>query len=319
MLESKNIALFIDVDNCRLEYIHYENVINQLKECGNIVCATVYGANERKHKRIITDAHRNGYKIELPAVDRKRGVRAFDYRIFVDVSELVASNDKIDAVAIVAEPANMVHLYVMLKRHGVSIFSCDNADEYSMSYVDELIDTGKVEQLRVPSRHVIPPKKPIAKPETLKNMQESTAEQPVGVELPSNSDKIVAVDTPKIVADANGTEKISDAPSIADETQALLNKINAYRMEEKPENVTEKTTDERVADVDDKNSFSADNTTQFAPEPQVEVNQKVDEPVKVAPQNDSELFSKIEQAKQADDDDAELLARIQELLAELKK
>lgn len=223
MLENKQIALFIDVDNCELEHVHYENVLNELGELGTVKCVTVYGVNERKHKKIIADAQRLGYRVEFTMTDKKRGKRVFDTRILVDVAELVASNPSIDTVAIVAEPYNMVHLYSMLSRRGITILSCDNADEFSMSYVSDYIDTGKVELLDLPEMPKAPAKtqpKPSAK-KPMKKAEQPQETKSEAVELANQIDQMC-----QNIESASADEQ--SAPSISTETQNLMDRIKQY-------------------------------------------------------------------------------------------
>lgn len=161
MLLNKKIAAFIDVDNCALEYSHYNNVITQLNSFGEIVVGKLYGVSDRKHKEIIAHANAQGYEIALPMRVKKRNAKVFDNRIIVDVIETVLTNDKIDAVAVICAPADLVYFYRDLKKFGVKIIACDNVDEDNTALIDEVVDLGKVEIIKL-KKPKIAKAKPIA-------------------------------------------------------------------------------------------------------------------------------------------------------------
>ena len=65
----------------------------------------------------ICDAVSNGFEIAPPVYPNRRGsTKVFDHRILVDLCELVFTNPTIDAVAIVANPTNLVYLFSKLKK-----------------------------------------------------------------------------------------------------------------------------------------------------------------------------------------------------------
>ena len=150
MLTGKTIALFIDVDNCGMQKEHYDNVIEQVAKMGEIVIGKVYGATERKHKQIIVDATNSGYTICLPMRVKKRNSKVFDNRIMCDVVEAILTNNKIDAVAVACGGGDLVYFYRLLKKYGVKVIACDNADDETNALIDEVIDTGIVEKIKLP-------------------------------------------------------------------------------------------------------------------------------------------------------------------------
>ncbi len=142
MLRNRKIAVFIDVDNTEMEFVHYKNAMEQIRSMGEIVCATVYGASERKQKGVIDDAKQKGFAIQLPARARRRVRKVFDERIWVDVTDLVAHNANVDTIAIVAYPTDMVYLFSYLRRLGLQVVGCSNLDEASLALVSDVVEVG---------------------------------------------------------------------------------------------------------------------------------------------------------------------------------
>ena len=117
-MEGQNrIALFVDIDNMPLTKEHIDNIVSKLKQDGVIAYAKIYGVTDRRHREIICDAVSNGFEIAPPVYPNRRGsTKVFDHRILVDLCELVFTNPTIDAVAIVANPTNLVYLFSKLKK-----------------------------------------------------------------------------------------------------------------------------------------------------------------------------------------------------------
>lgn len=157
MLQDRKIAVFIDVDNCPLQFVNYENALNEISKMGEIVCAKIYGVNERKNKEIVEHATNCGYDTLLGMRVKKRGAKVYDNRITADVLESVFTMPNIDAVAIVAAPSDMVYLFRMLHKYDIAVIAYDNGDEFTSNLIDEKLDLGIVELLP-------PPKKAPAKP-----------------------------------------------------------------------------------------------------------------------------------------------------------
>lgn len=162
MLKELNIALFADADNCGLEYSHFDNTLFQLNEMGNVVYGKIYGVSDRKHKEIINDINKFGFDMAPVMRVKKRGSKVFDNRILIDVMDEVLSNGNIDAVCIVAARADMVPLYSRLHKLGVKIVALDNVDDESLAFVDEVLDIGLVDVIKLPK-----PAPHAAAPETI--------------------------------------------------------------------------------------------------------------------------------------------------------
>ena len=163
MLQNKKIAFFIDVDNLVIESQHYANLIEQLNGMGKILYGKIYGAGERKHKEIYADAAAHNYDTDRPMRVKRRGKRDFDNRIFVDVVDAVAKAPTLDAVCIAAQPTDMVYLFSYLRRRGISVISLDNVDDTSREFIDEFVELGKVQEIKLPKSK--PSKEPAKKAE----------------------------------------------------------------------------------------------------------------------------------------------------------
>ncbi len=143
-MEGQNrIALFVDIDNMPLTKEHIDNIVSKLKQDGVIAYAKIYGVTDRRHREIICDAVSNGFEIAPPVYPNRRGsTKVFDHRILVDLCELVFTNPTIDAVAIVANPTNLVYLFSKLKKENIFIYGCDNLDDDSLAFVDCVLNFG---------------------------------------------------------------------------------------------------------------------------------------------------------------------------------
>lgn len=267
MLQGRQIALFLDVDNTGLEFEHYQNVMAQLAEVGEIVSATVYNVTDKKHKQIIADAEEHGYTVRRSPVGKRRGKKTFDNRIFVDVVDAVNMAKVIDTVCIVAAPADMLYLYSYLRNRGIKIMACDNVDEKSLALVTEVVDLGMVLEIK--------PAKTRAKKQS--ETQPATAAVDINAEL-DRTDELL-----KEINDLR-SESESNAPSIMDETQRLqeaIDRLNAEQNAAEDESQPESVQQEEVAES------AAEQPAQ-------------DEAPKASyiPQDDSDLIKKIEELRQ---------------------
>ncbi|MCM1290072.1 MAG: NYN domain-containing protein [Corallococcus sp.] len=286
MLRNKKIAAFIDVDNAVLEMTNYENVLSQLEEMGEIVCATVYGASDKKHKKIIEHAMDNGFALQFPSRTRRRVKKVFDNRIWVDVATVVAQNRNIDAVAIVSAPDDMTYLYGNLRRLGISVIACDNCDENSMALVDATLDLGKVEKIKLPKnapKKAAPAPKKAAEP---KKTAEASAEDDKTAQLLREIEKLQqSYEKPaeEPVKPAREPARVENEPA-ANETKDLLDKIAALQNDE-PKEEPAKEPEDNVRTV-------------------------------YVSQNDSDLIRKIEELRlnNSGSDSDELVAQIKKLL-----
>ena len=150
MLKDRNIAFFIDLYNAEVSAQSFSDILAQLEQMGTIISGTIYGATERNHKDVLAQADVCGYTVVRGS--RKRGRKAFDHRIIVDVVDKINHSIGIDTVCIVAFPSDMVYLYAYIRERGIKVISLNNCDEATMALVDETVDTGKVETIKLPTQ-----------------------------------------------------------------------------------------------------------------------------------------------------------------------
>ena len=223
MLKELNIALFADADNCGLEYSHFDNTLFQLNEMGNVVYGKIYGVSDRKHKEIINDINKFGFDMAPVMRVKKRGSKVFDNRILIDVMDEVLSNGNIDAVCIVAARADMVPLYSRLHKLVVKIVALDNVDDESLAFVDEVLDIGLVDVIKLPK-----PAPHAAAPETIEKAEET---------VPDVQNEVETNAAPAEVED-NGLSEAQSAQSVVsakpDEDAEILKQIEEVKAQQTP-------------------------------------------------------------------------------------
>lgn len=334
MLKERNIAFFIDLYNTELSAQHYNNIVAQLGDMGQIISGTIYGATERTHKDVLAQADARGYTVVRGA--RKRGRKTFDNRIIVDVVDKINHSRGIDTVCIVALATDMVYLYAYLRERGIKIVSLNNGDENTMALVDDTVDTGKVETIKLPKAPAKPKKAPVVAPvvepvvEPAPVVVEPT---PAPVEEPAPAPVEPVVETP--------AEPAPVEPSVSAEVSRmdqLLKEIDRLRAE------VEKTTPPQVEIPAEPVAEEPVAVEPVAEEPAATPVEPtpapVEEPVEPAPvepapvevpaeepaqprtayaQQDAsaDLLRKIEQMRQSAGSDAELVDEIKKLLDDL--
>ena len=223
MLKDLNIALFADADNCSLEYSDFDNKLFQHNEMGNVVYGKIYGVSDRKHKEIINDINKFGFDMAPVMRVKKRGSKVFDNRILIDVMDEVLSNGNIDAVCIVAARADMVPLYSRLHKLGVKIVALDNVDDESLAFVDEVLDIGLVDVIKLPK-----PAPHAAAPETIEKAEET---------VPDVQNEVETNAAPAEVED-NGLSEAQSAQSVVsakpDEDAEILKQIEEVKAQQTP-------------------------------------------------------------------------------------
>lgn len=295
MLRDRKIAVFIDVDNSALDCDSYEKVMEQICEMGEIVCGTIYGASERKHKKVIEQGLGKGYAIQQPMRNRRRVRKVFDDRIFVDVATLVACNKEVDAVAVVSAPADLVYLFAYLRRLGLQVIAGDNLDEQSAALANAVVVLGKNEKPAVKATPKKAPKKPAVKV--------VSAEEPVSDSAEDRTEALLR-EINRLRADYDAGKATSQPverqsqpaeqpkPDIVAETQNLRDQMASLQEEHKEAEPTP----EVVA-------------------PKVEQAQPKEETPRATyvSQNDSDLIKRIEQLRNSGNNDSD------DMVAEIKK
>lgn len=147
MQGNKKIALYADVTGADLTYDNFIHGIANLEQTGEIFCAKIYNASERRHKEILREVAARGYDV-APPQRGKKAPKAFDNRITVDIMEDVLQNTNLDAVAVIAPPADLVYLFRRLRSYNIFIMTLDNGDEETSALVDEFLDIGRVDKLQ---------------------------------------------------------------------------------------------------------------------------------------------------------------------------
>ena len=233
MLKELNIALFADADNCGLEYGHFDSTLFQLNEMGNVVYGKIYGVSDRKHKEIINDINKLGFDMAPVMRVKKRGSKVFDNRILIDVMDEVLSNGNIDAVCIVAARADMVPLYSRLHKLGVKIVALDNVDDESLAFVDEVLDIGLVDVIKLPK-----PAPHAAAPETTEKAEETAPDvQNENVQNENVQNEVETNVAPAEVED-NGLSEAQSAQSVVSakpvEDAEILKQIEEVKAQQTP-------------------------------------------------------------------------------------
>lgn len=317
MLQGGNIAFFIDVDNVGLRTEDYANIIDQLNGMGTILFGKIYGAGERKHKEIFNEADYKGYKMERPMRIKRRGRKEFDARIFVDVVDVITKTPAIDAVCIIAQPTDLVYLYSYLHGRGIKIIALDNADDASCSFIDEVIDLGRVIELDFSKIKQAPApilEEQVAPVETsasdgLDRTNELLREIERLREL-ADSPKEQSTNESEEVVPAEEPTSVEEAPtSIVDEANALLDKIaemQAPEATEEPATVEEESEAVEVSTVEEpEEAAESEQSTPATAAPRVSH----------APANDSDLIRRIEEIRSSSDgDDDDFIEEIRKLL-----
>ena len=306
MLKDRNIAFFIDLYNAEVSAQAFSDILAQLEQMGTIISGTIYGATERNHKDVLAQADVCGYTVVRGA--RKRGRKAFDHRIIVDVVDKINHSIGIDTVCIVAFPSDMVYLYAYIRERGIKIISLNNCDEATMALVDETVDTGKVELIRLPKLPVQPKVAPV--------VEEPVAPAEVAVEEP-------VVEAPAEPAPTPAEPTVSAEVSRMDQ---LLKEIDRLRAEvEKtdivPVEVPEAPVEEPVAEVPAEPA-----PVQAEPVVETPVEEPVETPVEqpsqpvasYAPQDDADLLRKIEEMRKGAGSTDDLIDEIKKLLDDIE-
>lgn len=295
MNNQNRIALFVDIDNMPLGKQHIDRIISQLEESGEIAYAKFYGVTDRRHRDIICDIAARGFEMAPPVNPKKRGsTKVFDNRILVDLCELVFTNTSVSSVAIVANPTNLVHLFARLKREDVGIYACDNLDDDSLAFVDEILRFGYDD------------------PNTAakKRAAEGERENAGAFKIVTRRDE---VPSPEDAADGEGEEETAaetatDAEDETAETESA--------QEEETEEYEEAVGEEPAAEAEQPPEETADETPSEEPQAEQPSEEKAD-----GEDADLGILKEIQRMKDetpSDDDkeDAELIEKIKKLLDE---
>ena len=308
MLKDRNIAFFIDLYNAEVSAQAFSDILAQLEQMGTIISGTIYGATERNHKDVLAQADVCGYTVVRGA--RKRGRKSFDHRIIVDVVDKINHSIGIDTVCIVAFPSDMVYLYAYIRERGIKIISLNNCDEATMALVDETVDTGKVELIRLPKLPVQPKVVPVVEEPVAPVEVEQPVEEPV-VEAPAEPAPTPA--EPTVSAEVSRMDQLLKE---IDRLRAEVEKTDTVPVE-----VPEAPVEEPVAEVPAEPA-----PVQAEPVVETPVEEPVETPVEqpsqpvasYAPQDDSDLLRKIEEMRKGAGSTDDLIDEIKKLLDDIE-
>ena len=306
MLKDRNIAFFIDLYNAEVSAQAFSDILVQLEQMGTIISGTIYGATERNHKDVLAQADVCGYTVVRGA--RKRGRKAFDHRIIVDVVDKINHSIGIDTVCIVAFPSDMVYLYAYIRERGIKIISLNNCDEATMALVDETVDTGKVELIRLPKLPVQPKVAPV--------VEEPAATAEVAVEEPVVEAPAEPAPTPTEPTVSAEVSRMDQLLKEIDRLRAEVEKTNTVPVE-----VPEAPVEEPVAEVPAEPA-----PVQAEPVVETPVEEPVETPVEqpsqpvasYAPQDDADLLRKIEEMRKGAGSTDDLIDEIKKLLDDIE-
>jgi len=116
-MDSKKIALLVDVDNVKIGGEAFNELYAKLNEIGDVVYCKFYGYNDRKHIYLSDAIARYGYET-APFMRYKKRFSQLDIRIIVDAIKLNYTKTEIDTYCIIAGDGDLIPLLVELKSCG---------------------------------------------------------------------------------------------------------------------------------------------------------------------------------------------------------
>lgn len=117
MIETKKIALLVDVDNVKIGGEAFNELYSKLNDIGDVVYCKFYGYNDRKHIYLSEAITKFGYET-APFMRYKKRFSQLDTRIIVDAIKLNYTKTEIDTYCIVAGDGDLIPLLVELKTSG---------------------------------------------------------------------------------------------------------------------------------------------------------------------------------------------------------
>ena len=127
-METKHIALLVDVDNVDVSFDNFNEIIAKMKERGNLDYIKLYGFNERKHTSWDELLTYNGIETCSRMRFRKRNKSQIDQRLVVDAMTICYTKPSINEMCIIAGKGDMVPLLTRLRLEGVSVVDVMNFD-----------------------------------------------------------------------------------------------------------------------------------------------------------------------------------------------
>lgn len=116
-----NIALFIDIDNAKVNLPVFESILKALRKRGRLAFVKVYGFNERKHIKFGDIIEEYGFESAPTMRFKKRAKSQLDTRIFVDAVKLYYTADHITEYCFMAGAGDLVPLLSFLRAGGITL------------------------------------------------------------------------------------------------------------------------------------------------------------------------------------------------------
>ena len=120
IIQSKKIALLVDVDNVRIGGEAFNELYSKLCELGDVVYCKFYGYNDRKHIYLSDAIAKYGYET-APFMRFKKRFSQLDIRLVVDAIKLNYTKPEIDTFCIVAGDGDLIPALVELKSCGKTL------------------------------------------------------------------------------------------------------------------------------------------------------------------------------------------------------
>lgn len=118
MEKNKKIALLADVDNIKIDFDGFLQVIDEIEQYGEIIYGKLYGFSDRKHRAFVNYVAQKGLDTASVMRLKKRNKSQLDIRIIIDAVDLALTNEEIDCFAIITGEGDVVPLISTLKSKG---------------------------------------------------------------------------------------------------------------------------------------------------------------------------------------------------------
>ena len=136
-----NIALFIDIDNAKVNLPVFESILKALRKRGRLTFVKVYGFNERKHIKFGDIIEEYGFESAPTMRFKKRAKSQLDTRIFVDAVRLYYTAEHIDEYCFMAGAGDLVPLLSFLRSGGITLTTIKTPDVTGNDHMfDEAIE-----------------------------------------------------------------------------------------------------------------------------------------------------------------------------------
>lgn len=134
------IALFIDIDNAKVNLPVFKDILEQLRKVGKIAYCKIYGFNERKHMKFDDLIEKYGFDSTPTMRYKKRAKSQMDTRIIIDAVNVFHTKPFINAYCFVTGEGDWVPLLAFLRAGGKTLLTvdCEVTDENDHMYDQKL-------------------------------------------------------------------------------------------------------------------------------------------------------------------------------------